>query len=72
MSFGSDGREMMVHAKACLDSGWLAVHPDFSKLVIALRTAVATDGLLDKQSTAHSDILDAFRLSLQYYKQSLR
>lgn len=67
MSFSSDGHEMLAHAKFCLDNNWLAIHPSFSKLIIALRTAVATDGLLDKQSTAHNDVLDAFRLCLQDY-----
>jgi hypothetical protein len=68
VSFSSNGREMLAHTKYCLDNSWLAIHPNFSKLIIALRTAVATDGLLDKQSTAHDDILDAFRLSVSFYK----
>jgi hypothetical protein len=68
MSFSSDGHGMLAHAKYCLDNNWLAIHPNFRKLIIALRTAVATDGLLDKQATAHNDILDAFRLCLQFYK----
>jgi len=69
MSFSADGREMLAHAKLCLDNDWLAKHPiNFSKLIIALRTAVATDGLLDKSMTAHNDLLDAFRLCLQFYK----
>jgi hypothetical protein len=68
VSFSSNGREMLAHTKYCLDNSWLAIHPNFSKLVIALRTAVASDGLLDKQSTAHDDILDAFRLSVSFYK----
>jgi hypothetical protein len=68
MSFSSDGREMLAHTKACLDKNWLAIHPNFHKLIVALRTAVATDGLLEKASTSHNDILDAFRLSLCLYK----
>jgi hypothetical protein len=67
-SFSSDGREMLAHTKACLDKNWLAIHPNFHKLIVALRTATATDGLLDKQATAHNDVLDAFRLSLSFYK----
>ena len=72
MSFSSDGREMLAHTKYCLDNSWLAIHPNFSKLIIALRTAVATDGLLDKQATAHNDVLDALRLSLSYYRSARR
>ena len=69
MSFGSDGGcEMLAHAKHCMDRDWLAIHPNFQKLIIALRTAVATDSLLDKQATAHNDVFDAFRLSLSIYE----
>ena len=67
-SFSTEGREMLTHTKACLDKHWIAIHPNFHKLIVALRTATATDGLLDKQATAHNDVLDAFRLSLSYYK----
>jgi hypothetical protein len=45
----------------------VAIHPKYNKLLVALRTAVATEGVLDKQMTAHDDILDALRLSLKYY-----
>jgi hypothetical protein len=68
MSFSSDGREMLAHTKRYLDNNWLAIHPNFHKLIVALRTATATDGLLEKASTSHNDILDAFRLSLYLYK----
>ncbi len=68
MSFSADGREMLAHTKRYLDNNWLAIHPSFRKLIIALRTAVATDGLLEKASTSHNDVLDAFRLSLCLYK----
>jgi hypothetical protein len=33
-----------------------------------LRTAVAQEGVLDKQITAHDDLLDGLRLSLKYYR----
>ncbi|HKI09947.1 MAG TPA: hypothetical protein VKA09_16270 [Nitrososphaeraceae archaeon] len=71
VSFSSNGREMLAHTKYCLDNSWLAIHPNFHKLIIALRTAVATDGLLDKQVTAYNDVLDAFRLSLSFYKSTI-
>ena len=67
-SFGTDGREMLAHTKACLDKHWIAIHPNLHKLIVALRTAMATDGLLEKAFTSHNDILDAFRLSLCLYK----
>ena len=34
------------------------------------RTAVANEYKLDKEQTSYNDILDAFRLSLQFYKRS--
>ncbi|MFZ0557060.1 MAG: hypothetical protein WBL68_07530 [Nitrososphaeraceae archaeon] len=38
-----------------------------TKLITALRTAVEKgDGTLDKEATSHDDLMDAFRLSLQY------
>jgi hypothetical protein len=46
------------------------IHPSFDKLLTALRTAVAHEHRLDKEQTAFDDILDAFRLSLQFYKRS--
>jgi hypothetical protein len=42
----------------------------FHKLVTALKTAYATEYKLDKEQTYYNDILDAFRLSLQFYKRS--
>jgi hypothetical protein len=49
----------------------VAVNKDtFHKLVTALRTAVANEYKLDKEQTSYNDILDAFRLSLQFYKRS--
>jgi hypothetical protein len=58
---------MLAHAKLMLDRKRLAIHPRFKKLLVALRTAVARDGILDKQITAHDDLLDGLRLSLKYY-----
>lgn len=68
ISFGTDGREMLAHAKLAMDNNWLAIHSDFHKLIVALRTAMATDGLLDKSQSVHNDLLDALRLSLCLYK----
>ena len=40
----------------------------FDRLITSLRTAVAEENLLDKESTSYSDIFDAFRLALKSYK----
>jgi len=48
----------------------IAINPDkFDKLIIiALRTAVDNDGILDKEVTSYNDIFDAFRLALKFYR----
>ena len=61
---------MLAHCKEMLEyqNGHMSIHPRFSKLVTALRTAVKKgDGTLDKETTSHDDCLDAFRLSLQFW-----
>ena len=50
------------------DNGFVAINPSFNKLIVALRTAVEKgEGTLDKEVTSHDDLLDAFRMSLQYW-----
>jgi hypothetical protein len=50
-------------------SSLIAIHKDrFDKLVTVLRTAVANEYKLDKEQTSYNDLLDAFRLSLQFYR----
>jgi hypothetical protein len=43
-------------------------NPGFDKLITSLRTAVAEENTLDKQSMSYADILDAYRLALKDYK----
>jgi hypothetical protein len=43
---------------------------EFYKLITGLRTAVANEYKLDKEQSSFPDILDAFRLSLQFYKRT--
>ena len=33
-----------------------------------MRTAVAEENILDKESTSYADVFDAYRLALKYYK----
>ena len=68
--FSTMGGLMLQHAKALLedDDNLLAIHKSFDKLLTGLRTAVATEYKLDKTETAYHDIVDAFRLALQFYK----
>jgi hypothetical protein len=69
--------KMLQHTKWLLGekeedgSSLVAIHKEkFHKLVTALRTAVANEYKLAKEQTSYNDILDAFRLSLQFYKRS--
>jgi hypothetical protein len=75
--FSVEGAHMLQHAKWLLEeteedgSSLIAIHKKkFDKLITALRTAVANEYKLDKEVTSYDDILDAFRLSLQFYKRS--
>ena len=47
---------------------YIAVNPSFDKLITSLRTAVAEENILDKDSTSYADIFDAYRLALKYYQ----
>ena len=53
------------------EKGYIAINPAFDKLIISLRTAVAEENILDKESTSYSDIFDAYRLALKYYDSRL-
>jgi hypothetical protein len=74
--FSVEGGHMLQHAKWLLEeteddgSSLIAIHPSFEKLLTSLRTAVANEYKLDKEQTSYNDILDAFRLALQFYKRS--
>lgn len=69
--FAREHKEMLVHCKMLLEKGYLEIHPKFDKLTIALRTAVENgEGVLDKETTSYNDILDAFRLSMKYFRST--
>ena len=64
--FAKYHKEMLKHCKAMLEynKGQDAIHPRFSKLITALRTAVENDeGMLYKEATSLDDFFDVFRLS---------
>jgi hypothetical protein len=49
-------------------NGQVAINPKFTKLITSLRTAVEKgEESLDKEATSYDDVLDAFRMSLQYW-----
>lgn len=74
--FSIEGAKMLQHTKWLLEereedgSSLIAIHPSFEKLLTSLRTAIANEYKLQKEDTSYNDILDAFRLSFQFYKRS--
>jgi len=58
VSFSTEHKEMLAHAKVVLNREVLAVASVFSKLIVALGTANAKDGDLNKQVTRHDDLMD--------------
>jgi hypothetical protein len=71
VNFNKEHKAMLGHCKMILENegGRIAINPDrFDKLITSLRTAVDNDGVLDKESTPHNDIFDAFRLALKFYR----
>jgi hypothetical protein len=75
--FSVEGAKMLQHAKYLMEetdeedgSSLVAIDKSFDKLLTGLRTAVANEYKLDKEVTSYDDIVDAFRLSLIFYKRS--
>ena len=68
VNFNQEHKEMLGHCKMLLERGYIAINPAFDKLITSLRTAVAEENILDKESTLYSDIFDAYRLALKDYK----
>ena len=76
IAFSVEGAKMLQHTKWLLEEteddgrSLIAIHPSFTKLITALRTAVAHEYKLQKEETSYDDILDAFRMALTFYKRS--
>jgi hypothetical protein len=74
VAFSKYGVAMLTSVKRLIEhnDGLVAIHPPerFESLSVALRTATAEGGRLLKDKSSNHDILDAFRLSCQYYKLS--
>ena len=68
VNFNQQHKEMLGHCKMLLEKGYIAINPVFDKLITSLRTAVAEENILDKESTSYPDIFDAYRLALKHYQ----
>jgi hypothetical protein len=56
-------KEMLINLKELLDAEMIVMNPEcHSNLILALRTAQATDMILHKDLTSANDVLDAFGL----------
>ena len=72
VNFNQEHKEMLGHCKMLLERGYIAINPVFDKLITSLRTAVAEENILDKESTSYADIFDAYRLALKHYHLETR
>ena len=68
VNFNQEHKEMLGHCKMSLERAFIAINPAFDKLITSLRTAVAEENTLDKESMSYADIFDAYRLALKDYK----
>jgi hypothetical protein len=68
--FQGQHRQMLYHLKFLLENKYIQIDGKrFHKLVTALRTAVAREGVLDKEATSYDDILDAMRLCTRGFEE---
>ena len=61
---------MLAHCKELMEyqNGYMAIQPRFNKLITALRMAEENgEGVLDKDAMSFEDLLESFRLSLQFW-----
>jgi hypothetical protein len=61
---------MLVHCKNLLEheDSLIAINPQFSDLITALRGVVAKDYKLDKNESPLNDLTDSFRLACKFFR----
>jgi hypothetical protein len=64
----NEKRSMLSWTKQMLEDGFLAIDKRFTKLLTALHTCVDTEGIIDKKTTSHDDILDGMCLNCKEYQ----
>ena len=67
VNFNTQHKNMLGNLHAVVSKGYLAIDPQFDKLLTSLRTAYANELTLDKDQSSFNDLLDALRLSLKGY-----
>jgi hypothetical protein len=58
---------MLSNLHVVAGKGYLAIDPQYDKLLTSLRTAYANELSLHKEQTSYGDLLDALRLALKAY-----
>jgi hypothetical protein len=60
-------KEMLSNLKEFVDRGLLTIHEKQRNMIDALTSTWIEDGKIDKEKTAHDDLLDALQLSMRNY-----
>ena len=73
--FQKQGREILSHTRRLIEeteedngTALVSIHPSLTNLINSMRSAYATEDLLDKERTVNSDTFDALRMNLSYYR----
>lgn len=67
INFKQRHRQMLQWAVILMQKHMVRIHPDLTKLIVAMRTAIAIESDLKKEETSYCDVFDAFRLALLNY-----
>jgi hypothetical protein len=59
---------MLQYLSSLLDQRLIAIPSHLENLINGLRSSVATEWKLDKESTPFNDLVDSLRLNVSYYK----
>lgn len=66
VNFRQYDKALLQHAKAIVEARQIAIHPQFSDLLNDLRVAQEVGGGLDKRQGNSLDLVDSFRLALNF------
>jgi len=68
VNFRQEDKALLQHAKALIEAGEIAIHPDFNDLLNDLRIAQEVNGGLDKRQGNRLDLVDSFRLACRFLR----
>jgi hypothetical protein len=68
----AEKKNMLLNLKELVDSNAIAIDLDrHQRLILALRTASATDMILNKETTESDDLLDALCIACKYIRKKM-